>query len=136
MYQSKKLLTTTDSLYQRGGVRNITKNDFKRLLEVCVNDNHFISNNQHYQQFEGFAMGSPLSAIMANIFLCHHEQKWLEDCPIDFRPLLYRRYVDGCFIAFRKRDVEPFYNNLNSKHLNIKFTKEHENENKLEFSRC
>ena len=103
MYQSKKLLTTTDSLYQRGGVRNITKNDFKRLLEVCVNDNHFISNNQHYQQFEGFAMGSPLSAIMANIFLCHHEQKWLEDCPIDFRPLLYRRYVDGCFIAFRKR---------------------------------
>ena len=59
----------TDSLYEENNkVRNIKKEDFKKLLKTCVEDNHFLFNNTHYIQHEGFAMGSPLSAPMANIF--------------------------------------------------------------------
>ena len=61
----------TSSLYENeNAIRNIKKADFKKLLRLCVDDNHFLFNNDHYIQYEGFAMGSPLSAPMANIFLC------------------------------------------------------------------
>ena len=91
-------------------------------------------NKEHYYQHEGFAMGSPLSAPMANIFLCYHEQKWLEECPVEFKPLLYRRYVDDTFLVFRRyEDIAKFHDYLNSKHENIKFTIEHERDNALSF---
>ena len=70
------------------GFRNMTKQIFKKLLLLCVNDNHFIFNCRNYRQFEGFAMGSPLSAPMANLFLCHHEEQWLHECPQELKPLL------------------------------------------------
>ena len=79
-------------------------------------------------------MGSPLSAPMANIFLCFHERNWLENCPDEFRPLLYRRYVDDTFLLFKRKDqIEKFFQYLNSQHPNIRFTKEHENDNKISF---
>ena len=85
-------------------------------------------------QHEGFAMGSPLSAPMANVFLCHHEVNWLNNCPENFKPILYRRYVDDTFLIFKERShIDEFCNYLNSKHPNIHFTKEYENEGKLSF---
>ena len=115
-------------------LENLNKSQFKKLLEVCVKDNNFIFNGEHYVQHEGFAMGSPLSAPMANIFLSHHEINWLNDCPWAFKPLLYRRYVDDTFLVFRKREhVDLFCDYLNGKHPNIQFTKEYESEHKLSF---
>ena len=115
-------------------VGSIPKKLFKKLLEVCISDNHFLFNKEHYCQHEGFAMGSPLSAPMANIFLCYHEQKWLDECPVEFKPLLYRRYVDDTFLVFRKNeDITKFYEYLNNKHKNIKFTIENEQNNSLSF---
>ena len=74
-------------------------------------------------------MPSPVKVFLVKIL---QRNLVFEDCPIDFRRLFYLRYVDNTFLVFRKRDdVEPFFNYLNSKHSNIKFTKEHENENKL-----
>ena len=55
-------------------------------------------------------MGSPLSAPMANLFLCHHEEQWLHECPQEFKPLLYRRYVDDTFLVFQKHDhLDAFF---------------------------
>ena len=115
-------------------VGNLTKNNFRKLLELCISDSHFIFNGKHYMQHEGFAMGSPLSAPMANLFLCHHERNWLNDCPESFKPLLYRRYVDDTFLVFKERaHIDQFCNYLNGKHPNIQFTKEYENNGKLSF---
>ena len=70
-------------------------------------------------------MGSPLRPLLANIFLSFHETNWLRDCPFEFKPLCYQRYVDDSFIAFKSRDhILPFLNYLNSKHTNITFTYE------------
>ena len=66
--------------------------------------------------------------------LCHHEEQWLHECPQEFKPLLYRRYVDDTFLVFQKQDhLDAFFNYINSKHQNIKFTMERESDNKISF---
>ena len=124
-----------DSLFSNTDeIRGIDKADFRKLLRLCLKDNHFIFNKDHYVQHEGFAMGSPLSAPMANIFLCHHEKKWLDECPVNFKPLLYKRYVDDTFLVFKENEhVGQFLDYLNNKHPNINFTFERETVNKLSF---
>ena len=100
-------------------------------------DNHFLFNNKHFVQHEGFAMGNPLSATMANLSISFHERKWLNDCPPAYRPLVYKRYVDDCFLAFSKKEHAPlFLEYLNKQHENIRFTIEEEVNDKLNFLDC
>ena len=63
-----------------------------------------------------------------------HETSWLNNCPSQFKPIFYRRYVDDCFLLFRSSaHVLQFINYLNSQHANIKFTHETENNSTLSF---
>ena len=111
-----------------------TKNDFKKLLELATLDMHFLFNGTLYKQVDGVAMGSPLGPTLANTFMCYWEEKWLENCPHDFKPLLYRRYVDDTFLIFNSPDhVALFLNFLNSRHINIEFTCDLENNKSLPF---
>ena len=36
---------------------------------------------EFYKQHVGVAKGSPLRPMFANVFLCHHEKIWLQNCP-------------------------------------------------------
>ena len=79
-------------------------------------------------------MGSPLGPTLANVFLCYHEKIWLQNSPSEFKPVIYRRYVDDTFLLFRsKHHIEKCRNYLNRQHKNIKFTSETENENSFLF---
>ena len=79
-------------------------------------------------------MGSPLGPTLANIFLCKHEENWLDNCPHSFKPLFYRRYVDDTFLIFKEpQHIELFLHHLNSQHPNIKFTSEVENNKSISF---
>ena len=79
-------------------------------------------------------MGSPLGPTLANAFLCFHEQIWLNECPDEFKPAYYRRYVDDIFVLFRSPDhLEKFKNYLISKYRNIRFTCEKEQNNSMPF---
>ena len=78
-------------------------------------------------------MGSPLGPLFANTFMSFHEKSWLHNCPSSFKPLLYRRYVDDCFL-FRSLDHVPlFLSYLNRQHPNIFFSSELEKNSKLPF---
>ena len=115
-------------------VLGLSREYFKRLLELSVTNSIFLFNNALYKQIDGLGMGLPLSPTFANIFLCYHESIWLQDCPSDFKPVLYRRYVDDTFLLFRDpAHANLFLNYLNSKHQNISFTCEIENNNSLPF---
>ena len=46
-------------------------------------------------------IGEPIEPTFANIFLCVHEILWLEKCPSEFRPVIYKRYVDDTFLLFQ-----------------------------------
>ena len=92
---------------------------------MTVKNCHFLFGGKLYHQKDGVAMGSPLGPLFANIFLSFHERTWLADCPHTFKPMFYRRYVDDCFLIFQsKEQVIPFLDYLNSKHPNIQFTLE------------
>ena len=111
-----------------------SRDEFVKLLNLAVKNCHFIFNGKFYDQIDGVAMGSPLGPLLANIFLSFHETNWLKDCPFEFKPLYYRRYVDDSFIVFKSRDhILPFLNYLNSKHTNITFTYEVEKDKCLPF---
>ena len=79
-------------------------------------------------------MGSPLGPTLANLFLVNYENKWLKDCPVQFTPKYYRRYVDDIFLRFKAKDhVQKFFRYMKSRHPKIKFTFEEENDNKVSF---
>ena len=79
-------------------------------------------------------MGSPLGPTLANAYLCYHEKKWLSECPTEFKPIKYNRYVDDCFLSFKSMDqANKFLEYLNNKHSNISFTSEMEKNNCLPF---
>ena len=83
---------------------NIPKHLFCKLLNIATKESFFMFKNKYYKQVDGVAMGSPLSPALANIFMCSFESKWLRDCPNDFKPVFYRRYVDDIFALFSSPD--------------------------------
>ena len=79
-------------------------------------------------------MGSPLGPSFANIFLCVHKILWLEQCPPEFRPVIYKTYVDDTFLLFQNiNQIEKFKYYLKLQHANIKFISEIEINNTLSF---
>ena len=89
-------------------------------------------NDVYYKQVDGVAMGSPLGPTLANFFLVYYESKWLQNCPKQFKPQFYGRYLDDIFVMLKKRDhVKKFLRYINSRHRNIKFTCEEEKYSKI-----
>ena len=115
-------------------VRGLLKRHFKELLTLATKSSCFIFNGIYYSQVDGVAMGSPLGPTLANLFLAYHEEKWLNDCPVQFKPKYFRRYVDDVFLMFEKRNqVKKFLKYMNTRHNNIKFTLEEEENDSLSF---
>ena len=115
-------------------VNKLSKKEVKELLNLATKESLFLFDNVYYYQIDGVAMGSPLGPTLANLFMSYHEQIWLNECPLDFKPKFYRRYVDDIFILVNKiEDIEKFKDYLNSKHSNINFTSEIETDCKMPF---
>ena len=92
------------------------------MLSLTTKESIFLFDMAFYTQVDGEAMGSPLGPSLANAFLCHHETKWLNDCPKKFKPVFYKRYVDDIFVLFKRPEhVKTFVDYMNSKHKNINF---------------
>ena len=76
-------------------------------------------------------MGSPLAPVLANLFMGHHQKIWLESYSL-FEVLYYRRYVDDTFCLFKsEKDALSFFDYINSRHPNIRFTMEKESGDKI-----
>ena len=111
----------------------ISRHELKQLFLFATAQTHFIFKNNVYDQIDGVAMGSPLAPVLANLFMGHHEKIWLSDYSGP-SPTIYKRYVDDIFAMFQNEsDAENFFDYLNSRHINIKFSMEKEVEKKLPF---
>ena len=80
----------------------LSKRDVYKLL--VTSESSFIFDSLLYEQVDGKAMGSPFGSTFANSFLCHYEKEWSDNCPIQFKPLIYIRYVDDIFILFSSKE--------------------------------
>ena len=81
-------------------------------------------------------MGSPLSGILADLYLNHLENtKILKDNYFANKIIHYSRYVDDTFNIFNgnARQIELFKNYLNKIHNKLKFTMEIENNKSINF---
>ena len=125
----------TNLIYnQQDVIEGINKEEFRSLLSLATKESYFLFNKVLYKQKDGVAMGSPLGPTLANAFLCFYERKWLEKCPLEFKPVFYRRYVDDIFVLFKSPDhIENFRNYFNSCHPNMSFSFEKEKNGKMPF---
>ena len=79
-------------------------------------------------------IGLPIRTTFTNIFFGYFEETLLKSCPYEFKPVIYKRYVDGTFLLFESKDhIEKFRCYLNFQHHNIKFTSETEEKNAISF---
>ncbi|XP_054748732.2 uncharacterized protein LOC129254302 [Lytechinus pictus] len=104
------------------------------LLEMCLNSTSFRWRDTFYRQTEGAAMGSPLSPVVANMFMEHFEETALQSAT--HKPKVWLRYVDNTFVVWQHGAEETsnfLIQHLNSQHEHIKFTMEIENEGSIPF---
>ena len=115
-------------------ISGMDKSVFRELLVLAMEETCFVFDGKLYKQCDGVSMGSSLGPHYANSFLCKHEKKWLNECPEHIKPLQYKRYVDDIFILTRDREHhQQFLDYMNSRHENISFTDEIENNNCMAF---
>ena len=107
-----KLFPNSDSIFF-----GFNKKLFSKVLQLCTKDNLFLFNSHTFFQIDGVPIGGCVSPTLADIFMGFHEQVWLNNCPSEFKPVFYRRYVDDTFLLFRfPSHIQLFLTYLNSQH--------------------
>lgn len=124
------LLSQDESLEERTA---IPAEDICALTELCLRSTYFEFQGRFFEQTDGAAMGSPLSPVVANLFMEAFETKALEQAPR--RPKMWVRYVDDTFVLWphNAEDLEAFHAHLNAINPSIQFTCEKEEEGTLAF---
>ena len=115
----KKLLEEDQDLKQR---TSMSVDHIECLLEFCLRSTYFTIKGRLYKQQEGAAMGSPISPIVANLYMEDLETKAIQSAPNP--PSFWRRFVDDTLTIMKSLQVESFLNHLNSIDHHIQFTKE------------
>ena len=82
-------------------IDGLSKDTFREMLTVIMTESFVLFDNEYYyKQHDRVAMSSPLGLTLANIFLCVHDIIRLQKGPPEFRPVIYKRYVDDAFLLF------------------------------------
>ena len=118
-----KLLEKDPSLKHRTSmnIRQITS-----LLEFCLRSTYFTFQNKYYQQIEGTAMGSPISPIVANLYMEDLETKAIQTAP--HPSAFWKRFVDDTFVIIKASHKLEFLDHINSIDHNIQFTSDESRE--------
>ena len=106
---SKCLLVKDHTLKERT-VMEVS--DIILLLEFCPKNAYFSFQDQSYEQVEGAAMGSPVSPIVANLYMEYLEQKALHTAPTP--PRFWCRFVDDTFVIHKEVNKQGFHQHINS----------------------
>jgi len=101
------------------------------ILDFVLRSIYFQHNGSIYGQQDGTAMGSPVFAVIANLYMEAFEEQAIESAP--YKPKIWKRYVDDGFTILDRGNVGSFLHHLNSQQPTIRFTMETENESKIAF---
>ena len=115
----KKRLNEDQDLHKR---TTMSTKHIMDLLEFCLRSTYFTHKGKFFEQVEGAAMGSPISPIVANLFMENFESRALQSSPNP--PLLWKRFVDDTFVILKRAHKEEFLTHINSVDNNIQFTTE------------
>ena len=131
---TKETLTIAKTMLATRNNKIITQ-QMIQLLEITLQQNHFIFGNKLYQQEKGISMGSPLSNDIAEIFLQHHEQTLLNQLTDNKTIDYYTRYVDDILIIYNTdtTNTKTICNYLNTIHPSLIFTPTQEENKNINF---
>ena len=112
----KKLLEQDQELQQRTllSIDNIIS-----LLEFCLKSTYFSFQGKYFEQLEGVAMGSPISSIVANLYIENFLAEAIRSAP--HPPYLWKRFVDDIFTIIESSQKNEFLEHINSidKHIPV-----------------
>ena len=115
----KKLLEGDPELQQR---TSMTVKHITCLLEFCLRSTYFTFQNKYYEQVEGAAMGSPISPIVANLYMENFKVRAINTSP--HPPLMWKRFVDDTFVVITAAHKQEFLDHINSIDHHIQLTSE------------
>ena len=101
------------------------------LLEFCLTQTYFLFQGKYYKQKQGAAMGSPISPIIANIFMEEFEVKALQSFPNP--PSIWLRFVDDTFVINKAEYSQDLLQHINNQDPHIQFTVEPTQQGSLPF---
>ena len=107
-------------------------NTVKFLMDNTFFHNTFFQyDGKFYQQTHGSPMGSPISPIFADIVMTDLEEECLNN--LDFKPLIYKRYVDDTILCIPCNELDPVLEVFNNYHPRLQFIHEVELQGKINF---
>ena len=89
------------------------------LLGFCLHNTYFSFQNKFYEQIEGVAIGSPVSPIVANLYMENFERKALGSATYPTR--VWYRFVDDMWVIQKQAHKQAFLDHINNIDLAIKF---------------
>jgi hypothetical protein len=109
--------------------------DIMKLLHFTLTTTYFVFQGNLFVQKFGTAMGSPVSPLIANLFMEALEEKAIRTAPTACRPHLWKRYVDDTLVIVKKGTSQQLLDHLNQLDTtkSIKFTKEDEENRSIAF---
>ena len=126
----KERLEYDESLEER---TTLTVHQICNLTELCLRSTYFKYEDVMYEQKDETAMGSPLSPVVANIFMEAFESTVITTSTK--QPRVWYRYVDDTFVmwGYGKQHLREFLTHMNDLCERIQFTMEIEEHNKISF---
>ena len=126
----QRLIDADPTLQER---TRLDPNQIHDLLLTCLNSTSFRWREDYYKQEQGAAVGSPLSPIIANIFMEHFETQAIQSAHL--QSSLWLCYVDNTFVIWphNREELNKFLQHINQQLQSIKFTMEVEQNNSIPF---
>ena len=79
----------------------------EQLFNLCLKKTYFLYVGAYYQQTQGAATCSPISHIVANMYMEGFEETALRTAP--YQPTTWLRHVDDTFVQIHEYNVDSFY---------------------------
>jgi len=105
------------------------------LLKLIFSQNYFMFQQKIHQPAQGISMGSPISSLIAEIFLQHYEDANIKQL-LDMKSIaLYVRYVDDILVIYDTTKINLHTINIyiNKIHNNIKLNPTYKKHNSIAF---
>ena len=90
----------------------MTPEEFGDVLQMVhvVDTTYFRFNGRIYEKTYGMAMGSPLSPVLATLFMEEFEEKVIAEAP--HTPKFWGRYVDDTGIVVQKKHEDELFQHI------------------------
>ena len=98
----------------------LTAKQIYDLVKFVLKNSFFVFEGKYYHQISGCAMGSPVSAVIAELVMQRVQKIALETSPVPVR--WWKRYVDDSNACLKQADIQAFHNHINTINKNIQFT--------------